>query len=409
MVLTNKRRVFLNTRQDTLALLRGQEVRDGTPPTNRGDFIVPIPQQLQDPHARDIVYRMYIEQASIKRDVPNINQYNDTFMMAVCSNYTNVGTPYASVVQTGVVRMAFQITLPHYDVSPDDLCGILNGILKNSPVPHPDHVADPTMYTFPFVATRNSPAPYAAGSYLMFTPARPSDHAWDYGDDAISGAQFGYQMQNLALAFYFGPVRQDPFGVNNIRQENSPDAHRLLGFPSRVGPGTGGVFYLPGPLPSFVDQGGAFQGGVVGNEIMRSVAPAPMQLDYLTEIHVNTELNLDNFSVTPAAGFGETRITAVVPIRGPFGSTIYYLDDKGINAAMERNQFTLSSLHVWLTDQYDRPYTPNSDWSFVFVIETEQQEFQYILNVMQQQAALSEEHVRLSKLGLIASQFVGEH
>jgi hypothetical protein len=55
----------------------------------RGDLWIPVPQQLPDPSATDLVFKMYIQDAIIVNDNVNINASNAQFSMTVFLN-----TPY---------------------------------------------------------------------------------------------------------------------------------------------------------------------------------------------------------------------------------------------------------------------------------------------------------------------------
>lgn len=133
--------------------------------------------------------------------------------------------------------------------------------------------------------------------------------------------------------------------------------------------------------------------------------PFEMLMDDFTQLHINTDLPVQNSEIRQGEGLRQSRVTALVPVGVPHGSTIYYQDVHGINAAFERNQSTLSRLHIWLTDKYGEAYQPASPWTFSFALEIWQDDFKRMLDVLLASQSLHQSAVKLHKLGLVGASF----
>jgi hypothetical protein len=439
----------------------------------RGDLWIPVPQQLPDPSATDLVFKMYIQDAIIVNDNVNINASNAQFSMTVFLN-----TPYT--VTTGGVTVPEQeqlfnrtYTFPSVQMSEIDFVEMWNAVFgqfitpysnvlaahgKNTNYPSVLHTLGFDSFQLEWTAAayendrfnngyrpaieRDAKAEAAAGANPP-DPNRVQDFPpfMPLGDRLMcivrnvemsdpfagNGGNLGNRIAWLANHLSVKIEALNPAGgkLLGMQQDQSGPAsiRNLTPFwaaqypsPTRVP----GDFLGPADEPtgdSYASDPG--QAGKMFNEntnkyesypsyeTARAAAAMPfeMLMDDFTQLHINTDLPVQNSEVRQTEGLSQSRITALVPVGVPHGGTVYYSDLQGVNAAYERNQSTLSRLHIWLTDKYGKAYNPASPWTFSFALEIWQDDFKRMLDVLLGSQSLHESTVKLHKLGLVGASF----
>ena len=412
----------------------------------RGDLYIPVPQQLPDPAATDLVFKMYIQDAIIVNDNVNINETNNHFTVSV-----RVVTPEGPSWEIYQEDYVF----PNIQMSEIDFVEMWNAVFGNQTI---------LVDNAPGMPAGIQAEVKGFGSFqLEWTAAAYENDRFDNGyrkaiereDDVslpafmplgdrlmcivkgVTGDGDATQLSGEEVAWMANHLQVTVEAVN-------PAGGRLLGmdidptdarsttvltpfwaaqYPSPAR--TPGDFVGPNPDQSFASPGdddsppGQDHRGQMYNAVLdrwedypsyeqaRAAAAMPrdMLMDDFTQLHINTDLPVQNSEIKPEQGLSQSRTTALVPVGVPHGSTIYYQDPHGINAAMERNQSTLARLHIWLTDKYGNPYTPASPWSFSFALEIWQDDFKRMLDVLLASQSLHESAVRLHKLGLVGASF----
>lgn len=431
----------------------------------RGDLNIPVPQQLPDPGATDLVFKMYIQDAVIVNDNVNINDSNAQFSITVRARTSH-----------GDVRQVFNRTylFPHVQTNEIDFLEQWNSVFgPNQLISVADTVAaDPTIpnnvkarySTFESFRLEWTAAAYendrwfngyrpaierTAAEQATLPPFQPLGDRMlcivrdvrikGTGTDPARGREVAWMANHLEVYV----EAENPAGgkLLGLQQDQSGPASVITLTPFWAAQYPAPVDYdddLPAigsfdgnredpgtdvqrkeldpwaPYNSPNDMSGPMRNAASGTdepypkyEDARNAAAMPfeMLMDDFTQLHINTDLPVQNSEIRPTEGLSQTRITALVPVGVPHGSTIYYQDKDGINAAYERNQSTLARLHIWLTDKYGKAYMPASPWSFSFALEIWQDDFKRMLDILLASQSLHESAVKLAKLGLVGASF----
>jgi hypothetical protein len=412
----------------------------------RGDLWIPVPQHLPDPSATDLVFKMYIQDAIIVNDNVNINASNAQFSMTVYAN-----SPYSYGPQQ-IYNDTY--TFPSVQTSEIDFVEMWNAVFGKTIAVFAGVMAwnggreqDPVVDKFKYFDSmklqwtaaayendypefRNGYRPAIEREEEGFPPFMPlGDRLMcimtdvkcrdPFNDPVMAGKRIAWLANNISIKIEaVNPAGGKLLGMQ--QDQSGPASVRMLTpfwaaqYPSpSVKPGT-----FRGPDAPLLNSP-AGQEGKLFNEntnkyesypsydAARAAAAMPfeMLMDDFTQLHINTDLPVQNSEVKQTEGLSQTRITALVPVGVPHGSTIYYQDIHGINAAYERNQSTLSRLHIWLTDKYGKAYQPASPWTFSFALEIWQDDFKRMLDVLLASQSLHESTVKLHKLGLVGASF----
>lgn len=403
--LLNKRLVLINTAQ----VIGGSN--------DRGEFNVPIPQQLQDPAANDLVYKMYIQSLTIQNEQPGVNLTNNKFRIAL----STVGL---TTIPDGPIGAPIDVELPVGDFSAKDVVDFINFLLARE-----RQVGNGNNYILPKFAVEGtdqervyvpksvgniapqSTLPFGTnGDYLCFVPQATSHIAnWNGEEDTDQTTPYidppaeAHLLDGLRLTLTFA----DPAGHPNR-------SNLLLGFPGQasavMAPMGTGITKANG----LVQYGGTFDTGFVPAGSVTSLSAlnarpwrsvAPMLVDDFSELYLQTDLPTNNYGVTMSNGLGESHVTAVIPVTGGVGTRIQYLDDKGINGAFQRNQSTITRLSVKLTNKYGEKVVPISDWTMVLAIEAYQDHWKTMSDIQMASQDFHGEQLRLAKLQLLHSYF----
>lgn len=401
--LLNKRLVLINTAQ----VIGGAN--------DRGEFNVPIPQQLQDPAANDLVYKMYIQSLTLQNELPGVNASNNKFRMVLSVQ------GLAPDIPDGAIGTPIDVELPIGDFSAVDIVDHINYLLAR-----PRQVGTGNNWVLPKLAVEGTPQervyfpkkdqpsptlPFGTnGGYLCFVPQATNAKAnWtgetdtDPGSITIDGPANPNLLDGLRLTFIFA----DSNGVANR-------SNLLLGFPTRRAA-------IMEPIgTNFTKSNGAALYGIVSDlgfvpaDASTSLAPlnakawrsvAPMLVNDFSELYLETDLPTNNSEVRMQNGLNESHVTAVIPITGPLGTRVQYLDDKGINGAFQRNQSTITRLSVRLTNKYGEKVTPSSDWTMVLAIEAYQDHWKTMQDIQMAAQDFHGEQLKLAKLQLLHSYF----
>lgn len=433
----------------------------------RGDLNIPVPQQLPDPGATDLVFKMYIQDAIIVNDNVNINEDDAQFSITVVANGPK-----------GESEQVFNrtYTFPTSQMNEVDFMEMWNAVFGSNQLisvystvlaKYNNDVNNPVVQRFKnfesfrleWVAEAYEndrfdngyrpaiergvneqglfPAFMPLGDRMMclLRDVRMRDpFAGEPGADATLGSQVAWLATHLTVQVAaVNPeggrllgMLPDQTGAASLATLRPFWAAQYPGPIETIGTFTGtrdgsgaGDAYGPYAMPagdSFASPGAQLQKvynvftqqweSYPSYESARGAAAMPneMLMDDFTQLHINTDLGVNNSEVGKE-GLSQSRITALVPVGVPHGGTIYYQDVHGINAAYERNQSTISRLHIWLTDKHGKAYSPRTPWTFSFALEIWQDDFKRMLDVLLASQSLHESTVKLHKLGLVGASF----
>jgi hypothetical protein len=413
----------------------------------RGDLYIPVSQQLPDPAATDLVFKMYIQDAVIVNDNININADNARFKVTV-----TVYNPIGEFVEVA----SREYTFPSLQMSEIDFVEQWNSVFGSGNLIQVEaQTANPSFEDFESFRLEWTAAAYENDRYSNgYRPAieRESEEQKTYPAFMPLGDKLMCIVRDVRMTQTGTEATRVAWIVGHMKvnvEALNPAGGRLLGMqPDQQGENSVAVltpfWAAQYPSPTEVtdnDGAGSFTGtridssgdpfgaynmpanesftgkmrdGIAGEDVdypdyetarAASAMPYEILMDDFTQLHINTDLPVQNSEIKPQEGLCQSRITALVPVGVPHGATIYYQDTNGINAAYERNQSTLSRLHIWLTDKYGKPYTPASPWSFSFALEIWQDDFKRMLDVLLASQSLHESAVKLHKLGLVGASF----
>jgi hypothetical protein len=411
----------------------------------RGDLLIPVPQQLPDPGATDLVFKMYVQDAVIINDNTNINSASKTFTVSArvfIPQLNDSWEVYTKSYDFPTIQFSEIDFVEMWNVVFGNQKILVEGANTTPPMPPGIKAAvkgfdsfqlewtteayendrEETKYGYRPAIEREPadgfPAFMPLGDRLMCILKKVTPNS---DQSSLEGKEIAWMANHIQVTV----TASNPGGGRILGMDLDPTqslATRVLvpfwaaQHPSPLAPA--GTFVGPGgdamsfqsppdnlekvynaatnawePYPTYEAARAA------------SAMPHDMLMDDLTQLHINTDLPVQNSEVRPKEGLCQSRITALVPVGVPHGSTIYYQDAEGINAAYERNQSTLSRLHIWLTDKYGNPYNPASQWTFSFALEIWQDDFKRMLDVLLASQSLHESTVRLHKLGLVGASF----
>lgn len=413
----------------------------------RGDLYIPVPQQLPDPGATDLVFKMYIQDAVIVNDNININVDNSLFRVTV-TVYNTIGE--------FVEVSSREYTFPSVQMSEIDFVEQWNSVFgPGNLLEVAAKTTNPSFKDFQSFRLEWTAAAYENDRYSNgYRPAiertPPEQETYPafmplgdklmcivrdvrMPDTGTTAASVAWQVGHMKVKV----EALNPAGGRLLGMQPYPIVHTSIAeltpfwaaqypSPTEVTDNGGAGSFIgtradtpddvfgPYNMPANQSFKGRMHNGTTGQdedypayEKARAAAAMPHEIlmDDFTQLHINTDLPVQNSEVKPQEGLSQSRITALVPVGVPHGATIYYQDTNGINAAYERNQSTLSRLHIWLTDKYGKPYTPASPWSFSFALEIWQDDFKRMLDVLLASQSLHESAVKLHKLGLVGASF----
>lgn len=403
MHLLNKRILFL-TSDDSLT----------TDENTRGNLWIPIPQQFQDPAATDLVYKMYIQSLTIQNDFVNVDDSNN--IVSISAQFTRSDGTVVPLYQNK------ELVIPEHSMDEATLVEFLNQMYGGN------------FNTFP-----NGPGSSLGSFTVEFTSVareRAKGGALGFANPGITANGFnvvdkdgqdtsGYQRTvtsapvlphgNQLFLIVYNVKNKDGYDYPLDRTDIAPTARvlyrelktlqfkfdyagragTLLGFPD-AGPYTLVPFNcVAHPTPESFEYNLAREA---------AASPEPMLLNDFTELHVKTDLPVSNFEIRPDEGLVQTRTTTVIPV-GPYGSTINYIDNDGIYAAYERNQSTVTRLHIYLEDKYGRELRPKTAWTFSLAIETHQDDFKRMIDILLASKSFHESALAMHKLQLVGSSF----
>jgi hypothetical protein len=407
----------------------------------RGDLWIPVPQHLPDPSATDLVFKMYIQDAVIVNDNMNINASNGKFTVTVTVN-TPEGFKWDLLTQTYTFSETQMTEIDFVEMWQAVFGGKDISVEGNSTMPAGIKAAVKGFQSFRLEWTAaayendrhdNGYRPAIERTDVVDPPYPPFMPLGDKlmclvtnvkgnGDDSqLEGREIVWMVQHLQVSV----TALNPAGAKLLGMDPQPTVDtatvQLTPFWAAQYPSPillPGTFEGPNPNTQSYKSPDGREGQVYNAvtqqwtnypsyEAARSAAAMAndMLLDDFTQLHINTDLPVQNSEVRKVDGLSQTRITALVPVGVPHGGTIYYQDVNGINAAYERNQSTLSRLHIWLTDKYGKAYNPASPWTFSFALEIWQDDFKRMLDVLLASQSLHESTVKLHKLGLVGASF----
>lgn len=403
--LLNKRLVLINTAQ----VIGGAN--------DRGEFNVPIPQQLQDPTANDLVYKMYIQSLTLQNEQPGVNVANNKFRIQL--SVTGLGPD----IPDGIIGDNIDVELPTGDFNAAYIVDHINYLLARPrqvgtgnnwilPKFAVQGIPQERVY-YPKINQNNPTLPFGTnGSYLCFVPQATNARANFNGEGDAPAATPAQTIDPPANANLLNGVRlsiifADPAGKANR-------SNLLLGFPSQS------IAIMQPIGTGFTKSNGAVLYGISGDQgfvppdATNSLAPlnarawrsrAPMLVDDFSELYLETDLPTNNYDVKKQNGLNESHVTAVIPITGGLGTRVQYLDDKGINGAFQRNQSTITRLSVKLTNKYGEKVIPSSDWTMVLAIEAYQDHWKTMQDIQMASQDFHGEQLKLAKLQLLHSYF----
>jgi hypothetical protein len=406
----------------------------------RGDLWIPVPQQLPDPSATDLVFKMYIQDAIIVNDNVNINASNGKFTVTVTVNTpeglkwdldTRTYTfPEIQMSEIDFVEM-WQAVFGGKDIAVEDCPNMPAGVkaavegfksfrLEWTAAAYENDRHD-NGYRPAIERTEEVDPPYPPfmplGDKLMCLVTKVTGNG---EASELEGREIVWMVQHLQVSV----TALNPAGAKLLGMDPQPTADTATvqltpfwaaQYPSPILPP--GTFVGDSSTQSFKSPD--TNPGQVYNAVTRQWTNYPsyevarrsaamdndMLMDDFTQLHINTDLPVQNSEVRKIDGLSQSRITALVPVGVPHGGTVYYSDLQGVNAAYERNQSTLSRLHIWLTDKYGKAYNPASPWTFSFALEIWQDDFKRMLDVLLSSQSLHESAVKLHKLGLVGASF----
>ncbi len=394
MHLLNKRILFLNS-DDSLHT----EVNN-----TRGDLWIPIPQQFQDPAATDLIFKMYIQSLTLHNDVVNVDEINNS--VSVYATFTSVDGTVHTLVNNETLK------LPSHNLDENTLVELITQTYGGTYGDYAGPTRAVQRFTVEFTSAAREKVVYPgpegrpnsavnAGGYNI----QPTKIVGNNANRQPTIVPYGNQL--FALVY-------DVEDVNNVRM--TPDdnfsiayqeistlqftftcqgrADTLLGFPSDQ-PYT----IYPFSTASHVTP----ESDGYNEARKRAAAPNPLLLNDFTELHVKTDLPVTNFEVT-SQGLTQTRTTTVIPVGAP-GSVITYFDNDGVYAAYERNQSTITRIHIYLEDKYGRPVLPKSAWTFTLAIETHQDDFKRMIDILLASKSFHESALAMHKLQLVGASF----
>ncbi len=411
---------------------------------SRDDLYIPIPQQMQDPASQDLVYKMWIQDVTIPKNVPNVNGYNVAGPQTVTMTLKyplgpNPAEPTLPLEYRALETKTFSFPAGSYDdddfaILFDQVFGGLFTFNEVQPVTNPDPAQPGQEYIVP-IKNMQLEWTNAAKERRVYNNARDAidspngPYAGAFAPPVITWPSFSANGNNLMVIIKNVIPQDNNPGWPGMADQAITDAMRMrieiqttgLGFKLLGAPDNNKVTLVPmfakyyptaagyvrptlpldpvtNPIPEYTS---AQYAAVKTNASM----PIPMIMDDMTELHIMTDLPTHNCEIVGGQGLKETRATALVPVNVPNGGTISWTDVHGINAAYERNISTISRLHIYLLDKYNNPYEPLSAWSFTLAIETLQDDFKRMLDILIASNTFHETAVNLHKMQLVGSSF----